>query len=216
MPQFKINGELHTFERLQEFRENYHLPPEFSVAFFQPKDYHDLGSITHAGSELQQLSDAVLASIPQQIPAHGWGTFALELQILFRRKLYEINTAIRLRPSEIDYAATGFGEVCQSFIYHQSRRRVLGATPLSFDEIYSEWLNRSLLLSKVYTYNYEGFSWTIQIIKHMFGRIGLQVQNEDGVHYIYDAELACPAEGFVYKLLKDVAQGIEATIENAG
>jgi len=206
MKQFLIDNTLQTFLPIKDFRAQYHLPDTFGMALFQPKDYTGLGSLDHAGAALQTLHHTILAAIPAQTPAQGWTAFTLQLQLIFRRALMSANPQIGLHPTEVDYAVAGFSEVCQMFLY-ALRQAQMQAQPLpSFSKVYHGWLFRSLEVSQtVFPYTWQDETWQIQLIRHIYGRVGMKIQRGDTVHYVYDAALACPAEGFMAALLSDVA-----------
>ena len=198
-----IEGTAREFTPIKAFREAHDLPPEFGVAFFEPKDYSDLGRIDRAGAELNSVRVAVLATIPAKLPLEQWLTFAPELTRYFAAKLYEINPKVNLRPVEIEFAAAGFGDVCQAVIFALVRaRRTL---PPPFEMIYGEWLDSTMRVSQTrYTYR----DWEVQIVTHAYGRAGLILYGAERTEYVQDSALGCPAEGFMAALLAEVAARI--------
>jgi len=214
-----INGNVVQFIPIHTFRLTYNLPSEFSVRFFMPKDESHLGHIDGSYLELQILHQAVLASIPAS-PPPSWIALGLELQQVFHRQLCAINAKIGLKRSEIEYAVVGFGQVIQSFI-HRTVVAFMKEKPIeSFNPIYQDWLNDSVRgLLPGFHYPYQGKTWYVRILRHAYGRIGMSVQINNQTHYIWDAELSCPAEGFMYGLLRDVIERLAAlagqAVENA-
>jgi hypothetical protein len=124
----------------------------------------------------------------------------------FRRSLQAVNSKIGLKNSEIDFAASGFGDVCQAYVYETLRARMQGAPPPDFTAVYAQWLQSSVrVLEPVFAYGYQDETWTVRLVKHAYGRIGLIINTADTVHYVYDSKLSCPAAGFMASLLGNVA-----------
>jgi hypothetical protein len=207
-----IDGQAREFMPIQTFRAEHDLPPEFGVALFEPKDYTGLGRIDHAGAELNSVRQAVLDAIPAHLPLHGWIATMPQLQNLFRVKLYEINMQVGLRDVEIDFAAAGFGDVCQAVLYAMLRARNSRQSLPAFPQIYGEWLDSTTRVSQaIHPYTHQGQAWQVQIVTHAYGRAGLIVQaDSSGVFYVQDAALGCPAEGFMAALLAEVAARVVA------
>lgn len=202
MQQFIIDGERHNCIDLKQFRVLFDLPDTFGVALFEPKNTSGLGRIDTAGAEMNMLRQAVLRFIPSTLPLKAWLDFLPQLTGHFQNELEAINHKIGLRDIEIEFAAAGFNDVCQALFYAAAG----GAQPLNFDTIYQDWLNSTLRLShKIHTYPYQGERWQVQIVNHVYGRVGLKVTGIDQTHYVYDSTLACPAEGFMLALLRDTA-----------
>jgi hypothetical protein len=198
-----IEGAARNFTPIKGFREAYHLPPEFGVGLFEPKDYGGLGRIDQAGAELNGVRTAVLAAVPALLPLQEWLSFIPDLTRLFSNQLYAINSKVKLHDVEIDFAAAGFADVCQAVVY--ARLRVRDETPLPFEAIYRGWLDQTARVSQtVHLYS----NWRVQIVTHAYGRAGLIVQMESETAYVQDAALGCPAEGYMAALLADVAAQI--------
>jgi hypothetical protein len=209
--QLVIEGEARDFIPIKDFRARFHLPPDFGVARFEPKDYTGLGRIDRAGAELNAVRQAVLAAIPARMPLQGWMEFLPSLTNLFREKLYEINPQVGLKDVEIDFAVAGFGDVCQALLYAMLRARAAGRPFPAFQQVYSEWLNSSVkVYGEVYEYAHEGQVWRVRLVAQAYGRAGLIVDTGDATHYVYDPSLACPAEGYMATLLSDTAARILA------
>lgn len=205
----QINGTIHDFTDLKTFRAEYDLPDTFGVSLFEPKDYTGLGRIDGAGAELNALREAVLARLPPSLNLQGWLQAVDDLQTFFWQQLAAINDVIGLREPEIDFAAAGFGDVCRAVVYALIAARAQHEAPPSFSQIYSDWLFSTVKVSaKIHDYAHQGSRWHVKVISHAYGRIGLIIYTEDVTHYVLDSRLACPAEGFMLHLLRDVAAHI--------
>jgi hypothetical protein len=80
-----------------------------------------------------------------------------------------------------------------------------------FAAVYQTWLNDSARLSqRAHPYTHRGEQWTIHILNDAYGRIGLRVELPGRVVYVQDSGLACPAAGFMYRLLQTCAARIQA------
>jgi hypothetical protein len=210
-----IDGQFHDFIAIREFRALYHLPPEFGVNGFTPKDYTGLGRIDEAGSALNQVRTAVLAAIPESLSVREWLLFVPDLGRLFEQKLSSINAQVGLRDVEIDFAVAGFGDVCQAVAYALARAQAENKPAPDFRQIYSEWLASTMrVFSEVYPYLHAGETWQAQIVAHAYGRAGLIVRIHDQTVYIYDPALGCPAEGFMMALLAEIAEKMRLSVEH--
>lgn len=204
----RVDGALVDFIPVKAFRDELALPLAFGVAQFEPKDYTGLGSLERAGSRLNGVREALLQALPTEIKAVEWFVFLPQLTALFTQQLYDINDAIRLRDVEIDFAAAGFGDVCQTFAYEMMRARTSsGITPPPFEAIYAGWLDSTVRVSQtLHPYVHHGESWMVRIVTHAYGRTGLIVTTPRQTYHVYDSALGCPAEGFMTLLLKEVTQ----------
>jgi hypothetical protein len=205
---FIIRGQVRQFIAIEEFRESYQLGDDFAVELFQPKSYQGLGSIEGAGAALATFYETIIAAIPSHTPKSGWMAFLMELQILFRHQLYTINAHIGLKASEIDYAVLNFGAICQEFISSLINKRMRGKVDACFDEVYETWLNKTIEISIPYFYLYYDELWHIELVKYAYGRIGLIIKTPTDTYYVYDSSLACPAERFMERLSRTVAEKI--------
>lgn len=213
-----VRGQPREFVPVRDFRAANGLPPDFGINLFVEKDYARLGSIEGAANELRSLRQSVLAAIPFQVPDSGWMGFSLAIQLIFNHKLREVNPRIGLRRSEIEYAVIGFGQVIQAFIHAMIEARMRGAPLPDFAQVYTDWLNRTVEVSSQTTFPYRHGEqeWRVSVVRHAFGRIGLIVQTDRATHHVYDPEIACPAESFMYLLLRDVASRLSTLMQNAG
>ncbi|MBZ0294152.1 MAG: hypothetical protein K8L99_16440 [Anaerolineae bacterium] len=204
-----IGNQHQDFIPIKTFRARYDLADDFSLALFEPKDYNGLGHIDEAGSELNMVRQSVLEAIPNDLSLKGWIEFLPELSRLFQNKLDEINPQINLKSIEIEYAVSGFHDVCQSLIYAMIRAMAANEPLPSFEDVYQQWLDSSVKISNtVHHYAYTDELWPIQIVNNAYGRCGMIIWTNETTHYVYDNTVACPAEGFVQILLKDVSARI--------
>jgi hypothetical protein len=207
-----IDGERRAFVPLKQFRAEQHLPPDFSVALFEPKDFAGLGRIDQAGAALNDVRAATLAacdalSPPQPPPV--WLAALPRLQAHFTDQLNHINADIGLRPVEIEFAAAGFRDVCEAVIF--ARVRAGDAVP-TFGGIYADWLDSTTRVSQtLHPYTHDGHTWGVQIVTHAYGRAGLIVHTGEAIHYVADDALGCPAEGFMLHLLAAMAERLLLT-----
>ncbi len=204
---FTIDSVPYDFTSIKDFRATYHLPPEFGVALFEPKDYAGLGRIDRAGAELNGLREAVLAAIPQQ--ATDWLAFVPYLTRVFEQQLKAINPQVGLRDVEVDFAVSGFSDGLQAYAYALARAKVAREPLPDFRRVYAEWLNSTLkVFTQVYPFTLHEQVCQVQIVAHAYGRMGLLIHMGNLTHAVYDPALACPAEGFMTALLSEVAAQI--------
>jgi hypothetical protein len=112
---------------------------------------------------------------------------------------------VGLKRSEIEYAVIGFGQVCQSFVHQLVVSRMKNQPIPMFTDIYTQWLSHSIrCIQSPFSYRHYGQMWKIHVVAHAFGRVGMIIHMNNETHYVWDAMLSCPAEGFMYSLLRDV------------
>jgi hypothetical protein len=209
--QLIIDGHVRVFVDLRLFRARFALPPEFGVALFEPKDFTGLGSIDRAGPQLNAVRAAVLGAIPPRLAPRELAELLPRLSAQFRQQLYAINDHVGLRDVEIDYAVSGFEEICRELHYALLRARRGDGPPPAFPHIYQHWLQSMTRVSqRLHLYDHQGERWSVQIVTTAYGRAGMIVHTPGGIHYIRDAALACPAEGFMLALLRDVVAALLA------
>lgn len=211
---YVVEGESHDFTDLKPFREAHHLPSDFGVATFEPKDYTNLARIDTAGGDLNDLREAVLASVPSAVILGDLFTVTNALTDRFRDELTRINPRVNLKQVELDFAVAGFGDVCQAFLYDRLRARSGNDTPQPFITVYRHWLDDTVRVSqRVHEYTHQGATWHVQIINTAYGRLGMRIRmGDDDAVYVRDASLACPAEGFMLTLLTDVAARLDTAL----
>jgi hypothetical protein len=192
---------------IRAFRAAHGLPETFGVALFEPKNYSGLGSIERAGAALNAVRAAVLKALPAAREPAEWLAALPELTAQFQAELQAINPIVGLKPEEIGFAAAGFDDVCHALVYAVIGARAAGEPPPPFSAVYARWLDATVRVSTArHLYAHDGQNWTVQIITCAFGRIGLVVRGPAATDYVYDAALACPAEGFMAALLAEIAQ----------
>ncbi|MFN8374841.1 MAG: hypothetical protein U0694_18420 [Anaerolineae bacterium] len=203
---FIIDGQPRSFISLKDFRAEQHLPPDFTVSLFEPKDYTGLGSIERAGAELNSVRQALLNAVPPRITQEALLTTLLpHLERLFENQLYAINPQVGLKDAEIGFAVSGLADVCRAWCYALIRARIDRAAAPDFQRVYAQWLNGSIRVSQT-RHRYQ--TWQIQVLTHAYGRFGLVIHADETDYYVYDPSLACPAEGYMMNLLYDVINSI--------
>ncbi len=205
--QLPIDGTLRPFVPLRAFRVAHNLPDDFGLAALQPKTRPNLGSIDRAGDALNTVRDRVVAGVPTDVPATDLPQKVPMLAALFETELYRINDRVGLRDEEIAFAVGGFGDVCSAVAFALLRARLTRTAPPPFEQIYGEWLFSTVQVSSVpIGYTHGDAQWALHPVSHAYGRVGFVVQTPHGAHYVQDKTLACPAEGYMASLLRDVAQ----------
>ncbi len=207
--QLLIDGQAHELIDIKAFRAEQGLPAGFGVALFEPKDYAGLGRIDRAGAELNAVRQAVLDAIPPALSLDTWSALQPQLGGLFLAKLREINDVVGLKEVEIEYAYAGFEDVCPALLYALLQARAGSGELPPFERIYGDWLNSAVRVSRqAHPYTHRGATWQVQVVNNVYGRVGLVVRTPSETFYVRDAGLACPAEGFMASLLRDVAERI--------
>lgn len=202
----RVQGKLQNFTSLGEFQQRFDLPSSFRLDMLQPKQDRELGSIEQAGEALNEVRTRVIDVIPQDVAPTQWMTEVATLASTFEAELNRINAYVGLRPVEIDFAVEGFRGVCSAVAFAVVRAHTTRTEPPSFHEIYAEWLQDTVQISQeMHEYIYGDETWQLQIVSHAYGRVGLVVTTPHDVHYVVDKSLACPAEGYMARLLHDVA-----------
>ena len=201
-----INYVSHTLFPIKQYREQWSLPDKFGVALFEPKDYTGLARINDAGAEMQTLRDAVLEGIPTQIAVADALNPVDRLIQVFDQQLTHINPKVQLKQVEIDFAVAGYGDMTRAWLYAIIPAVTSQQAKPAFAQVYADWLNQSIRISsQIHEYAHHNETWQIQILNNVYGRFGLQVKRGEQVDYVADAIYTCPAEGFMFALLKDVA-----------
>lgn len=197
---------------IKTFRTAHNLPATFGVAHFEPKDFTGLAQIDQAGDALQQLRAAVVAAIPAVLTVTEFPGVFDHLAQVFRQTLERINPQVNLKQVEIDYAVDGFEAVNGMVMFALIRAHAAGGAAPDFDAIYRQWLTESERVSaRVHLYD----DWRVQIINDAYGRAGLLVHlDEVTTVRVRDATLACPAAGFMYGVMKTVADHVIVALEN--
>lgn len=207
--QLLIENELRTFIPIKNFRATHGLPDDFGIGLFEPKDYTGLGRIDRAGAELNEIRPIILDAIPTRMTLQGWLGFLPDLSTLFQNKLDEMNPQVGLKSDEIEFAVSGFSDVCHALVYGMIRAQSAGQPFPTFEQVYGDWLNTTVKVSgTVHSYLHISAVWPVQIVNTAFGRTGLIIWTDSITYYVEDNSLACPAEGFMFGLLNEVATRI--------
>ncbi|MEM6529241.1 MAG: hypothetical protein AAF653_13165 [Chloroflexota bacterium] len=212
--QLTVDGASHRFIPIKAFRAQFGLPDDFSINLFQPKEWTGLGSIDRAGAALNTVRDNMVEAVPVAVAAADWPNCIANLANQFERELRAINPTVGLRDEEIDFAVNGFEDVCHAMSFAILRAK-LTQTPLpSFAHVYYEWLDGTVSTGgSVYEYRHREVVWSIRLILHAYGRVGMAVQTPAAGYYVTDKRLACPAEGYMTGLLEAIAEKMmDATI----
>lgn len=208
-----IDGQPRQMIDLKAFRRAYDLPPDFGVGYFEPKDYSGLARIDTAGAHMNALWDEVLNAIPQSLTLPEMFAVISELTARFSEQLYAINDHVNLKDVEIEYAVAGFSDVLQAYFYERMRASAAKTSPQSFAMIYNTWLENSTRVSHpAHEYTHQGATWQVNILNNVYGRFGLIVTLPDETLYVADASLACPADGYMSNLLRDVIAKLDAAL----
>jgi hypothetical protein len=211
--QLRIDGETVTFTDMRDYRQAHNLPADFGIAMFEPKSYEGLGRIDGAGAEMNDLRESLLKGIPERLTVPDLLDLVPKLTNLFRMDLYAINDSVGLRDVEVEYAVSGFGDVCQSLTYALARSTADKSAPPAFSQIYTDWLNDTVQVAvREFDYAHGDDTWTVRIVSHAYGRVGLLIDTPDGRQWVAERSLACPAEGFMYGLLGEIAGKIIAAV----
>jgi hypothetical protein len=220
--QLLIEQQYQTLIPLPSFREQWHLPDDFEVALFEPKEWTELGSMEGAGRDLSAVRQRVGQAVPTSLPPARLREAIEALTRYFEQELQAANTQVGLREVEVDFAVAGFGDVLQAVAYRliqlaQLYRHDPAQVEAKFDftELYQSWLDGSVRLStKIHTYRQGETEFKVQILNNVYGRIGLEVETGGERYYILDMALACPAASYMRSLCGEVAQKIcQAVVE---
>ena len=210
MLRFPVNGVFQTFVDARVYRQQHNLPDDFGVNTFEAKSYDGLGSISEAGEVLRAMRDRFLSEMPSYTIPHQWLLLQDQEQARFHKLLMETNHHVGLREAEIDFAVAGFVNVYSQWVYVLIHAASTLTPPKPFDHVYRDWLHESIrIASQVHRYENNGETLQVQIVSHVYGRVGLQIRRGELVEYIYDHSLACPAERFMESLMTAVAAHIQ-------
>lgn len=221
--QFLIGEQLQTLIPLQHFREQWHLPDDFGVALFEPKEWTGLGSMEGAGRDLSLVRQRIVQAVPMPLAPAGLRIAVEGLTRYFEQELQAANTQVGLREVEVDFAVAGFGDVLQAIayrliqlaqLYRQDPAQI--AAKFDFAELYQTWLDGSARVStKIHSYRQGETEFQVRVLNNIYGRIGLEVQAGEERYYVLDTALACPAASYMRGLCQEVAQKIcQALVES--
>jgi hypothetical protein len=192
---------------IKDFRQAHALPESFSVALFEPKDFAGLAAIDKAGQEMNSLRQGLLDMLPASLTKMDLLSVSDGQREAFRAGLYSINEKIGLKPEEVEFAVSGFGDVLQNWAYALIRGKA------EFKTLYYHWLNESIRVSQnLHEYSHQGQLWRVNILNHAYGRMGLKLQIGEDVYYLADSIYSCPAEGYMLGLLGEICEAIKARL----
>lgn len=212
--QLTINGHRCNFIPLKKFRTKYHLPDEFGVALFEPKNRPNLGSIDGAGPQLAAIRVQVLEAIPATLSASQLMPAVENIVMAFHVAMRRENAKIKLHPPEIDFAVAGFHDVLQAVAYRLVQLQYAGIS-FDFDSVYQNWLDDSVRVSTAeYRYPHNGEDYLVRLVNNIYGRVGLIVTVVGQTCYVEDTSQACPATGFMDDLCRDVSDKLCALLAN--
>jgi hypothetical protein len=217
----KLNDQWYRVIDIHSFREMYHLAAEFSITHYETKDYSGLARIQAGSPALNILRVVTLANIPNRVDWSGLLALINHLSHHFRTTLEGVNDTVGLKPVEMDFAVAGFEDVCRAFCYALIRSKSL-KTQVDFAQVYSDWLSSTMRLTQTtFSYTYTQMTaaslplsetWQIQVVNNAYGRMGLLVTTPSETVIVRDHTYACPAEGFMYTLLSQVAARIQEAL----
>jgi hypothetical protein len=219
-----IDNQLRKFIPLADFQKAWHLPHDFGVAHFEPKNWDDLGSIAGAGSALTGIKQIVLQAVPAHISLNQLMPTVDRLVTGFRIALEAANQQIGLRPVEVDFAVAGFQDILQDVVYrliqlHQLHRQNITSLQSDFDfnAVYQHWLdNGTRVAVQPKCYEYNGQTFRVYLIYNPYGRVGFKVAITAGaaeqIFYVADFSLACPAAAFMRSLAEEVSLALSRSL----
>lgn len=218
--QLTLNGALCNFIPLPAFRAQWHLPDDFNLARFSPKDWTGLGSLERGGPALAHMKQVIVGAVPALIPLHRLRDQALALSGLFFGQLQLANADIGLRDVEVDFAAAGFQDVVDAVAMHliqlsHTHQRDLAQIQSHFDfeVVYQNWLEASArVFEQEHHYSQTGVDFTVRVVHNPYGRVGLEVGVKDETVYVADPALACPAAGYMHDLEAELAAAMCAAL----
>lgn len=197
-----LYGNWHTAVPLRAFRQQYGLGEDFAMAHFAPKDFAGLAKLDHA-SELLDLLANQLVEYAQTL-----NLAVLEactaVQEHFDHLLCAQNAQVGLREVEIDYAVAGLGDALRHYAYVLLQARALKLSTPDFVQVYQRWVGESArVASQFQDYSQQGRMWQVQVVTTVYGRAGLWVHGDalPAPVLVADERYACPAEGFMGRLL---------------
>jgi hypothetical protein len=214
-----IDDQLRKLIPLSTFQKTWHLPADFGVAQFEPKDWAGLGSMSGSGPALNQIKQALIQSIPTTISPPQLMMHVDALGHRFRVALEAANEQIGLRPVEVDFAVAGLEDIMRDVTYrliqwqHRPPAAADSSGPIDFGAIYQHWLDngtRVAVESKIY--DHEGQTFHVNIIYNPYGRVGLKVKLDEQVYYVADPALACPAAAFMETLAEEVSLALSRAV----
>jgi hypothetical protein len=204
-----IDGQPRVFVPIRQFRRLNQLPDDFGVPLFRWKENAAVSGFAHVQDNLHQVRAAVLRTLLQGKANLSWLSFALKLELVLRKRLLELTTESGLSLMEAEFTAACFGDLCSTYVHSCLRARASERSIPYFQSVYLDWLSETVRISQlVHCYVHEGALWRIQVVTHVFGRVGLIVDTAEDVHYVEDNQEANPAARFLVSLLLEAATHI--------
>jgi len=214
-----LEGQWRDLVGLRAFRQAHALPAAFGVSRFAPKHDDGLAHLDAAGQALSLIRrDVLLAQSlegqaqslegqAQQVAKGEPLARIASLSQAFEAALRRHNALVGLREPEIDYAVAGLRDALEAWAFARLHPARAGER---FAQVYERWVGESARLDQQrHAYDHAGLVWSAQIISTVYGRAGLRVVDpQGGVHWVADEALACPAEGFMGRLLAELAEGL--------
>lgn len=217
-----LDGQRHTWLALQNFRLQQGLPDDFGVAYFEPKNWEGLGSISGSGKLLASMKQNIMAGVPSALKLPELFPLGEALTNLFHQEFVTINPHIGLQEVEVEFAVAGFSDIMRGVAFKliqlsQAYQQNLAVVQRDFDfeAVYQGWLDDATRLSSlVHPYPHGEVTYQVQVIYNPYGRVGLKVQVNGEVYYVADLELACPAASYMHELCGDIAAKICKALAN--
>lgn len=205
-----VAGQLRDFISLKRFRAERELPRDFNIDHFEPKIWVGLGAMDsrRATDGMEILKQEVLKAVPTTVEMNDLLKAVDEIGKVFFFQLQAANTHIHLKDEEVDFAVSGFNNVMRDVAYrllqlnhtHQGDRDTIRSA-FSFHQVYYHWIDSSARISGVaHLYSHRGITFKVQVIYNVYGRVGLEVVQDDQVFYLEDTSLACPASSYMMTL----------------
>ncbi len=193
---------------VQEFRCLLKLPDDFDLFQLCSPQRNILPDSEHTKDAIDRISDGLLKSIPDKIPFAGWMSICLTLQIQFRHLLNGIS-----EQTDVEGIVAGLGEVCQRFVNALLDAQIKQKDIPQFSEIFAEWRRESIEIPEEITiFNHDGDLWKVRPIKYAFGHLGICVETDKGIFYIYDPQLIYPSEGHIYHILRAITLKLQSAM----
>ncbi len=212
--QLTIKGQPQTFIPIKTFRNQWDLPDEFQVDYFEPKMWSGLGSMEGSGPALTAMRQSVLETISDEVTFDNLLNVVDLLTDNCRYQFEQANQQMGLRLHDVGFAMAGFEDVMRGVAYDLLRLKHIYHDDLAqirqnfnFKLVYNNWLADSVRLSAtINSYQNNNQLFEVCIVNHIYGRVGLEVRIANEVYYVTDKTLACPGENYMEELCQAIAQ----------
>ncbi len=200
---------------LRKFREQWGLPNEFSIEYFEPKTW-TVGQLDASGKTLQQIRSRVVECVPNRLPPDQLLSQPEKLSKTFYAHLRQANDEIGLTSEQLDFAVDGLENFLWDVVYELIRLSHLGGattsqieTAFDFNALYQKWLHSSNeIFAKPYIYEHQGKQLVINMMANVYGRMGMQIKIEEEIYEVADFSLGCPAANYMGELSCELAQAL--------